>query len=395
MIGKAISFIAGSVILIALACPPMTCVSAAAAAEPASEQEQALKLAFIKLCDANAQALDKQAVDRVLHSWGCFDSYVARALAAAYDLEGKQEYLAACKRWSDQTLEFQKGMIPKGAYYMHYGRKPGEDKGKWYVADSSCIAMGVLATAVRCDDPEEKAKYLDSVKAFYRLVADNWVLPSGGVANGHWPKSDKEYWCAAGTFGSLAFLLYRETGDEECLKIGLGTIDWLNKKDLQTVAYDHYEGFVTPSVLMFCLESYSAGLPHLKPGGPRYKDAMRQLAKAQEWITQNGGGQTDAALRERGVDPATGKVDKLYVGGYLSQRGSKLGGLPFHLMVQSKWTPDGEGLTLAADKELIHIAGVLKDAPPTCKLAAFTLMSLAEKFAPGKIYRTSSKQDRR
>ncbi len=347
--------------------------AAGATAESTSEQEQALKLAFLKLCDANAQALDKQAIDRVLHSWGCFDSYVARALAAAYDLEGKQEYLSACKRWSDQTLEFQKGMIPKGAYYMHYGRKPGEDKGKWYVADSSCIAMGVLATAVRCEDPEEKAKYLDSVKAFYRLVADNWVLPSGGVANGHWPKSDKEYWCAAGTFGALAFLLYRETGDEECLRIGLGTIDWLNRQDLQKVAYDYYEGFVTPSVLMYCLESYSAGLPYLESGSPRRKAALEQLSKAHDWITRNAGSRTNAV--------------------YLSQRGSKLGGLPFHLMVQEKWMADGKELRLVADKELIHVAGVLEDAPPTCKLAAFALVSFAEKFAPGRIHRASAKKD--
>ncbi len=63
-------------------------------------------------------------------------------------MTGKQEYLDACKLWSDRMIECQNAMIPKGAYYMQYGRRPGEDKGDWYVADCSSIALGVLATFV-------------------------------------------------------------------------------------------------------------------------------------------------------------------------------------------------------------------------------------------------------
>ncbi|MCX7429247.1 MAG: hypothetical protein NTW96_26925 [Planctomycetia bacterium] len=60
-------------------------------------------------------------------------------------------------------IEYQEKMVPKGAYYMQYGRKPGEDQGNWYVADCSSIAMGVLATAVRSKEPAERQRYLTSV----------------------------------------------------------------------------------------------------------------------------------------------------------------------------------------------------------------------------------------
>ena len=45
-------------------------------------------------------------------------------------------------------VEFQNGMIPQGAYYMNYGRRPGRNKGNGYSADSACIAMGVLAATI-------------------------------------------------------------------------------------------------------------------------------------------------------------------------------------------------------------------------------------------------------
>jgi len=342
-------------------------------ANPTRGEEPDLKAKFLVLCEDNVKALEKPKTDRVLHSWGCFDAYVVRALAVAYDLEGEKEYLTACKRWSDQTIEFQNQMIPKGAYYMHYGRAPGEGQGKWYVADCSCIALGVLATAIRCDDPAEKAKYMDSVKSFFRLVADNWVRPSGGVANGHWPKSDKEFWCATGTFGALAFCLYEETGNSEYLKIGLGTIDWLNRQDLLTVADDHYSGFLVPTVMMYSLEAYSAGLPHLESGSRRHKATLEQLAKAHHWMLKNMGRPTDAK--------------------YPSQQGSKLGGLPFHLYVQAERMPNAAELIAAADKELRHVAVILENVPSTSKLAAFALMSFAEKLAPGNIYRTNREKD--
>ena len=348
-------------------------VSAALAEKPD------FKADFLKLCADNAKIVEKQCdlpIPPPKPYRGFFpDSYTVRALAVAYDITGNKKYLDTCKRWSDRMIRDQQGMNPRGAYYMNYGRAPGQDKGFWYVADSSSVALGVLATAVRCDDPAEKAKYLDSVKAFALLVADNWVRPSGGIANGLWPKSDKEFWCATGIFGSLAFCLYDETGDPRYLKIGRGAIDWLNRQDLMTVARDFYpEETIKPTVVMYCLEAYSAGLPLMQPGSERYKAALAQMAKAQRWILNDMG-------------PASS-------GKYLTHWGSKRGGLPFHLYVFAGRVPGNEKLAAVADRELPIIIDKIRTAPADkqfdpAQLTDFVLMSLAEKVAPGGIYRTS------
>jgi hypothetical protein len=327
---------------------------------------------FLRLCDGGVKVLYEQAIVERPERPFYRDSYTVRGLAAAYDVTGKPEYLRACKRWSDRMIEYQNGMIPKGAYYMQYGRRPGQDKGHSYVADCSSIALGVLATAVRCDDPAEKAKYSDSVKAFAKLVADNWVRPSGGVTDGYWPGGDKEFWCSTGIFGSLAFCLYKETGDEAYLKIGRGTIDWLNRQDVLTVA-DKEKSFprhgMEPTLLMYCLEAYSAGLPYLEAGSPRREAAMRQLAVAHQWMLGNMAGRSEAE--------------------YLSQWGSKLGGLPFHLYVYAAQAPGNDKLTAAGDELLRHLGGILDRVSPSTQLAAFALMSYAERVSPGSIYRTS------
>src|SRR5664279_3837036 len=145
------------------------------------------------------------------------DSYAVRALCVAYDMTGKKEYLNACRAWSERMVGFQEKMLPHGAYYMNYGRKPGDAKGGWYVADSSSIGMGVLATAVRCEGAERK-RFLNSAKSFAALVLGNYIGPGGGICNGLWPKFDGEWWCSSGTFASLAFLLYEETGEKRYLK---------------------------------------------------------------------------------------------------------------------------------------------------------------------------------
>jgi hypothetical protein len=289
-------------------------------------------------------------------------------------MTGKEEYFKACKLWSDRMIRYQNGMIPKGAYYMQYGRRPGEDKGGWYVADSSSIAQGVLATAVRCTDAVEKDKYLGSVTSFTQLVSDNFVRPSGGVTDGYWPKSDKEWWCSTGIFGSLAFWLYDETGDERYLKTGLGTIDWLNRQDLLTVAVHFPAKEITPTVMMYSLEAYSAGLPHLESGTERHKSTVTQLAKASAWMLENQGGKA-------GID-------------YISQWGSKFGGLPFHMYVHGGHVPESQALVEAADRELRYIADVLENSPPSKQrdqLALFTMMSYAERLSPGALFRTSKR----
>ncbi|NOX55531.1 MAG: hypothetical protein GXP27_14060 [Planctomycetes bacterium] len=331
------------------------------------------KAEFLTLCDAGRKIVEKQArTEKRIGRAFYWDSYVVRALAVAYDMTGRQEYLDACRLWSDRMLQFQRQMIPPGAYYMQYGRHPGQTKGNWYVADCSSIALGVLATAVRCDEPEDKARYLKSVQDFARLVVDRFVRPSGGVTDGYWPKSDKEWWCSTGIFGSLAFHLHAETGDPSYLRVGLGTIDWLNRQDLFRVAVHFPPKQITPTVLMYCLEAYSAGLPYLKVGTERYRLALTQLGRAHQWMLENWEGRA-------GID-------------YVSQWGSKFGGLPMHVYVFARQVPGKQELVQAADRELRHIAGILKTAPPSNQrdqLALFAMMSYAEKLCPGALDRAS------
>jgi len=338
-----------------------------AAAEPDWSAE------FLALCDEGCPQLEEQA--RATQRTGrafYWDSYLVRGLCVAHDMTGKQAYLDVCRRWSDHMLEFQSRMIPVGAYYMQYGRKPGEDSGSWYVADCSSIALGVLATAVRCPDEKDRKKYLDSVQAFADLVADNWVRPSGGVTDGYWPKSADEWWCSTGIYGSLAFCLYKETRNPRYLQIGLGTIDWLNGQDLLAPVEFFPPKEITPTVLMYCLEAYSAAYPHLQPGSARQKAALDQAAKFCQWLNENGGGRA-------GID-------------YVSQWGSKFGGLPFHLYTYAAQLPSKDAVVAVADEELRYIATALKKAPASNQrdqLALFAVMSYAERLSPGSIYRTS------
>ena len=341
--------------------------SSARAAEPD------WKAQFLRLCDANSNLVEKQAraAERDGKRVFYWDSYVVRALCVAYDMTKKQEYLDACKLWSDRMIAFQSGMDPKGAYFMQYGRKPGEHEGSWFVADCASIALGVLATGVRCTDPVEKAKYLSSVKSYAQLVIDNYVRPSGGVTDGLWKESDEEWWCSTGIFGSLAFHLYTETGDKSYLKFGLGAIDWLNKQDLETVAV-HFPPDITPTVMFYCMEGYSASLPYLTPGTERYEKAMVQIDKTFRWSIQ----------RQLG----RGKID------YATQWGSKFAGMPFHMYVYADHVPGNEALVQAADKELAYVAGILQQTPASQQrdqLALFLMMCYAEKVSPGSIDRGS------
>jgi hypothetical protein len=341
--------------------------AAGAFASPAATHEQVdLKAAFLALCDAGCPLVRDNAHRMVRKGRRAFywDSYTVRALCVAYDMTAKAEYLEASKVWSKGMAEFQKGMFPKGAYYIQYIRKPGEKTNAWYVADSSSIALGVLATAVRCENRKEKAELLKSVKSFARLVARNYVRPSGGVANGLWPKSDKEWWCSSGIFGSLAFHLYAETGDRSYLRIGLGTIDWLNRQDLLAE-----KAYSIPTVLMYSLEAYSAAFPYLENDSLRYRAAMAQLAKLDNWMIAHFGGRA-------------GEI-------YVSQWGSKYGGLPFHLYIQARFTDDPR-LREIADAELGYIAKVLQEPPASDyrdQLTLFAMMSYAERLSPRSIDR--------
>ena len=253
---------------------------------------------------------------------------------------------------------------------MNYNRKPGEDTGSWYVADSSSIAMGLLATAVRCDGAQRQ-RYLDSVKSFAQLVMDSYVGKAGGIRNGFWPQYDGEWWCSSGIFGSLAFLLYDETGDKQYLKTALGTLRWLNALDL-TADQPYPLREMGPTMPMYVLEAYSAGLPHLKPGSPMHTDALAKISWALDWMARNQG------------NP---EAEKRWS---LEKWGMKFGGLPFHMYVYSRCLPNGREISEAADRQMRHLAAVLPGKKPELsQLAAFMMMSYAERLSPGTLYRTS------
>ena len=170
-------------------------------------------------------------------------------------------------------------------------------------------------------------------------------------------------------------MLYEETGDEAYRKVALGALDWLNKLEVSKVKHISFEA-AAPSVLMYVLEAYSAGATHLEPGSQRRRAAVAQISKALKWMAGNQQG--------RGAE---GRWD------YNSQWGSKLGGLPFHMVVYARHLPEFRGIDAEADRELRHVGTVLaKDRPPALsQLAVFALMSYAEKVTPGAIYRHSKR----
>ena len=325
---------------------------------------------FLQLCDlASAEIKAGPRKDPFF-----VDSYAVRALCVAYDMTGKKEYLDACRAWSERMVGYQEKMLPHGAYYMHYGRKPGEDKGAWYVADSSSIAMGVLATAVRCDGAE-KRRFLNSTKAFAALVMSNYLAKSGGVRNGLWPKFDGEWWCSTGIFGSLAFLLYDETGDKHYLKAALGAVDWLNALDPdKDKMYPLSE--MGPTYPMYVLETYSAGLSHLKPGSDRRKAALARISWYLDWAAKQQS--TPPHERHWAADV---------------KWGMKFGGLPFHQYVYSRVLPDGQALSAAADREMESLAGIVfAKQPELTQLPMFMMISYAERLGPGTIYQSSHRK---
>ena len=190
---------------------------------------------FLEFCDLAVAELNKdryvpfaeshrKTEDPTTHHYPFFeDSYGVRALCVAYDMTGKKEYLDVCERWTDRIVDYQARMIPKGAYFLNYagGRQPGQKAGPWWVADSGSIAMAVLATAVRTNDAQKRERYFNSLRAFARLVIDNYVGKEGGITDGIWSYTG-EYWCSTYTFGAFLFLAYAEMKEPEYLKIGQG-----------------------------------------------------------------------------------------------------------------------------------------------------------------------------
>jgi hypothetical protein len=334
------------------------------------------KTQFLTFCDLAAAEFNKEITrfadrdnaDPVTHHMPFFeDAHAVRALAVAYDMTSEQKYLDACRQWSEKIIEYQSRMIPAGAYYMNHSRAPGEDQGQWNVADSGSIAMGILATAIRCNDPAEKAKYLKSVKAFARLVMENYVGPEGGISNGLWPVYDGQWWCSTATFGTMTFVLYEETGDKKYLKVAKGALDWMTHQDFREVKPITFQQ--RPSgIIFYCFELYATGLRYLKPGSRQYERAIRQIDLALDWMAKN--------QKTRGADVPDYVV-----------RNVDMAGLPYLMYAFARQLPKHQGLTDPADCELRYIGDLLlRDGLPNVsrlmvwEVMTWGMMSYAERL---------------
>jgi len=100
-------------------------IGSALLASAAEADKPPLKAEFFQYCDAARRDVLEQAkaFERKGRAF-YWDSYAVRGLAVACEMTGKQEYLDACKLWSDHMIEFQEGMTPQGAYYQ-WGSKFG------------------------------------------------------------------------------------------------------------------------------------------------------------------------------------------------------------------------------------------------------------------------------
>ena len=327
---------------------------------------------FIQLCDLAAVNVREE------HNKVPFfvDSYAVRALCAAYDLTGNTNYLDACRDWSERMVKYQEQMTPRGAYYMHYNRKPGETNGDWYAADSSSIGMAVLATAVRCQGAEQR-RYLDSAGNFAELVMNHYVKPSGGVSDGLWSKSSDEWWCSSGLFGSFLFTLYASTGDQRHLKTALGITDWLDDWDL-TKDQPFPLSQQGPAMLMYVMENYSAGWPYIAADETRKKSAQAKVSWCLGWIAER----QRKPVADRPWPPSSGW-------------GMKFGGLPFHQYIFARELPGHNDLFRSGDEELVRLAAmVFNGGPKATQLSMFMLMSYAERLAPGAIYKSLNRHPR-
>lgn len=340
---------------------------------------------FLKFCDLAAAELGKELTpfvsrtnaDPATHHMPFFeDAHAVRALAVGYDLTGKRAWLDACTHWADRIIEYQKAMIPHGAYYINHSRKPGEDKGQWNLADSGSIGMGVLATATRCTDPVRKAGYLRSVKGFARLVTDNYVKPEGGISNGLWPEYAGPWWCSSATFGTLAFLLYDETGDEEYLNVAKGALTWMLQQDFRSFKPITFEQRPSGTVF-YVFEFYLAGLKHLPPESANYQRIVSQFDLALDWMSKN--------QKTRGAS----------IPDY-TERNVDLAGLPYLMYGFSGEAPRFREARAPADVELDYIGTLLlqQGQPNISRLMVWEVMtwgmlSHAERLRPGALMHTA------
>jgi len=374
-----------------------------------------LKTKFFKLCDVAVERykipdqapLRYASRDQDQSKPGKISFYVSsypvRALAVAYDLTGKEEYLNTMREWADRVLMFQEKMIPKNAYYMNYGRGPYEEKGGRYNADCSEIAMGVLTIAVRCKNPIEKKRYLKSVEAYVDMVLDHYVGPNGGITNGQWPEFDGEWWASTAYTGPLLFKLYEETGNQRYLDAAIKTAYWfVNLESLRKKSKDSLfiklnapnEGNPYPTKprqsaggILNQLHLYNAGSEYIfSEKYPGLKNsALKEIDFFEKWCKENLLGKGESSRFEKtGYD-----IRKLNGATFV---GGKFGAIPLQMYGLARkgiFSPD---MVKVADKELQRIVNQIfahNDLLIT-EFVGFAMVSMAEKISPGGILRNSS-----
>lgn len=160
------------------------------------------------------------------------DAYAVIALTKG----GGTENIRVSRIWADRMLDYQAKMIPPGAYYMNYYRKPGERDGVWVTADASTIALAILSVYEATGD----ARYLDSVNQYVSLVEARFLNSDFGVNDGFWGSYTDSWWCSTANYGSLVLELYRVTAYPRYLTRAVELLTWLDKAGLN--------GFVYPDV---------------------------------------------------------------------------------------------------------------------------------------------------
>ena len=365
----------------------------AAAGQPAESKE--IRKRFLLYCDLACEEFNKEKYapfediyrtkeDPKTHHYPSFeDAHGIRALCAAYDMTGEKKYLDACQTWADRMIAYQERMVPKGAYYMNYCRPPGAKTGDWCAADSGSVGLGVLATAVRTGDAKKKERCLNSVRSFLRLVIDNYVGKQGGITDGEWGMFAGEYYCSTATCGSLMFLAYAETKDPQYMRVALGALDWLNRRDFgkpeppATDPLNACEAF-------YCGEFYAVAMKNLIPTDRLRKAAAKQIGLLIQWVKDH-----------QASPDGNSKVDYFSADPYM-------GGMPYLQYVYARELPEYGDQAASGDQELRHVAGLLvkdkrvaKDGRPVpgrlaaWELMTWTMLSHAEKLCPGELFRTS------
>jgi len=359
-----------------------------------------LKTKFFRICDVAVQRINlperKYSADMPVRKVPFYvDSYPVRALAVAYDLTGREDYLTAIKIWSDRMITNQEKMIPKGAYCMNYGRAPFAVSGAWYVADCGEIAMGILATAVRCSGPLEKRRYIRSVEAFANLVLDDYVGPNGGIVNGLWPDYDGEWWASTAYMGPLFFRLYEETCDPRYLEAGLNTVSWfVNLESLRSSSRDpKFVAFNAPDEgnpyptkpkqsaggILNQLHVYNAGSSHIFDKNLEIeKPARKEIAFFEKWCSENLLGEGESGTFEK-YDSRKEKV------------GGKFGAIPFQIYCLARNGAFSKDMTRIADGELQRIVAQIfeEEEIRITEFVGFAMVSMAEKISPGSVLRKS------